>query len=117
MEDYMHNSNNSALSKDTIFRASNHTNINSTFISLSNLEELSVAKAIETLKKMLLPSEEVVQIFSNLEQARLAVKIFNERQGKEQLPANITETPKFHESKTESLELPESAKKHLPELV
>ena len=109
MEDYMHNSNNSALSKDTIFRASNHTNINSTFISLSNLEELSIAKAIETLKKMLLPTEEVVQIFSNLEQARLAVKIYNERQTAK-LPANITEIPKFHEAKTESLELPASAK-------
>ena len=105
----MHNSNNSALSKDTIFRASNHTNINSTFISLSNLEELSVAKAIETLKKMLLPTEEVVQIFSNLEQARLAVKIYNERQATK-LPTNIAETPKFHESKTESLELSDSAK-------
>ena len=106
----MHNSNNSALSKDTIFRASNHTNINSTFISLSNLEELSIAKAIETLKKMLLPTEEVVQIFSNLEQARLAVKIYNERQRKEQLPANITEAPKFHEAKSESVELSQSAK-------
>lgn len=105
----MHNSNNSALSKDTIFRASNHTNINSTFISLSNLEELSLAKAIETLKKMLLPTEEVVQIFSNLEQARLAVKIYNERQTAK-LPANITETPKFHEAKTEDLELSDSVK-------
>ncbi|BBB57737.1 hypothetical protein MPCS_01748 (plasmid) [Candidatus Megaera polyxenophila] len=105
----MHNSNNSALSKDTIFRASNHTNINSTFISLSNLEELSVAKAIETLKKMLLPIKEAVQVFSNLEQARLAVKIYNERQASK-LPANIVETFKFHEAKTESLELSDSAK-------
>ena len=56
----MHNSNNSALSKDTIFGASNHTNINSVFNSPSSLEEVSVAKARETLRKMLLPSKEAV---------------------------------------------------------
>ena len=106
----MHNSNNSALSKDTIFGAKNHTNINSVFSSASILEDFSVAKAKEALRKMLLPTKEAVQVFSNLEQLRKAVKIFNERQGKEQLPANITEAPKFHEAKTESLELPESAK-------
>ena len=106
----MDNTNNSALSKDTIFRALNHTNINSTFSSLSNLEELSIAKAIETLKKILLPTKEAVQVFSNLEQAKLAVKIFNERKTKEQLPTNITEDPKFHEAKSESVELSDSAK-------
>jgi hypothetical protein len=106
----MHNSNNSALSKDTIFGAKNHTSINSTFNSLSNLEDFSVAKAKEALKKMLLPTKEAVQVFSNLEQARLAVKIFNERKCSEQLPANITNAPKFHEVKAESLELPDSVR-------
>jgi hypothetical protein len=106
----MHNSNNSALSKDTIFGASNYTDINSTFNSPSSLEEVSVAKARETLRKMLLPTKEAVQVFSNLEQARLAVKIFNERKCSEQLPANITEAPKFHEAKTDSVELSDSAK-------
>ena len=105
----MHNSNNSALSKDTIFGAKNHTNINSVFNSPSSLEEVSVAKARETLRKMLLPTKEAVQVFSNLEQAKLAVKIYNERQAVK-LPTNITETPKFHEAKTESLELSDSAK-------
>ena len=105
----MHNSNNSALSKDTIFEASNHTNINSVFNSVSSLEDFSVAKAKEALKEMLLPTKEAVQVFSNLEQARLAVKIFNERQAVK-LPTNITETPKFHEAKSESLELSDSAK-------
>ena len=108
----MHNSNNSALSKDTIFGAKNHTNINSVFNSPSSLEEVSVAKARETLRKMLLPTKEAVQVFSNLEQARLAVKIHNERKATE-LPTNITETPKFHEAKTESLELSDSAKETL----
>ena len=78
--------------------------------TVSGLEELSVAKAIETLKKILLSTKEVVQVFSNLEQAKLAVKIFNERKTKEQLPTNITEDPKFHEAKSESVELSDSAK-------
>ena len=93
----MHNSNNSALSKDTIFGALNQTSINSVFNSASSLEEVSVAKARETLRKMLLPSKEAVQVFSNLEQLREAVKIYNERTPKEQLPDNITEASKFHE--------------------
>ena len=69
----MHNSNNSALSKDTIFGAKNHTNINSVFSSASILEDFSVAKAKEALRKMLLPTKEAVQVFSNLEQLRKAV--------------------------------------------
>ena len=105
----MHNSNNSALSKDRIFGASNHTNINSVFNSVPSLEDFSVAKAKEALRKMLLPTKEAVQVFSNLEQAKLAVKIYNERQAVK-LPTNITETPKFHEAKSESLELSDSAK-------
>jgi len=108
----MHNSNNSALSKDRIFGASNHTNINSVFNNSSILEDISVAKARETLRKMLLPTKEAVQVFSNLEQAKLAVKIYNERQAVK-LPTNITETPKFHEAKSESLELSDSAKETL----
>lgn len=77
--------------------------------AVSRLEELSVAKAKETLRKMLLPTKEAVQVFSNLEQARLAIKIYNERQVAK-LPANITETPKFYEAKTESVELSNFAK-------
>jgi hypothetical protein len=84
--------------------------VNCELCAVSKLEELSVAKAKETLRKMLLPSKEAVQVFSNLEQARLAVKIYNERTPKEQLPANITESPKFHEAKNESVELSQSAK-------
>jgi hypothetical protein len=49
----MNNSNNSALSKDTIFEALNHTNINLTFITTSSLEDISVDKAKEALQKML----------------------------------------------------------------
>ena len=108
----MHNSNNSALSKDRIFGASNHTDINSTFSSPSGLEDFSVAKAIDTLKKMLLPTKEAVQVFSNLEQARLAIKIHNERKATE-LPTKITETPKFYEAKSEPVELSASSKETL----
>lgn len=103
----MHNSNNSALSKDTIFEASNHTNINSVFSSALTLEEVSVAKAKEAL-----------QILKNLEAKKEAIRIFEERKQSEenlkkiidQLPENITETPKFHEAKAESIELSDSAR-------
>lgn len=78
--------------------------------SMHNLEELSVTKAKEVLKKMLLPTKEAVQVFINLEQAKEAVKIYNGRKPKEQLPTNITEAPKFHEAKSESTELSQSAK-------
>ena len=77
--------------------------------TMPSLEEISVGKAKKALRKMLLSSKEAVQVFSNLEQLRQAVKISNERQVVK-LPDNITELPKFHEAKTESLELSESAK-------
>lgn len=83
-----------------------HDNCEST---MPSLEEISVVKAKKALSKMLLSSKEAVQVFSNLEQLRQAVKISNERQATK-LPANIAETPKFHESKSEPLELPDSAK-------
>jgi len=108
----MHNSNNSALSKDVIFGASNHTNVNSTFSSSSSLEELSVSKAKEVLTKNLLTPREAMQVLSNLEAAKEATEIFNERNNVK-LPANITETPKFHETKSKSVELSDSAKETL----
>lgn len=84
-----------------------HQLLESTMLSL---EDISVEKAKEALKKGLFGTKEAVQVFTNLEQLRKAVKIFNERQRKEQLPANITEAPKFHEAKSESVELSKSAK-------
>jgi len=83
--------------------------VNCELSAVSRLEELSVAKAKEVLKKMLLPSKEAVQVFSNLEQLREAIKISNERQAVK-LPANITEAPKFHEAKSEPVELSASSK-------
>jgi len=114
----MHNSNNSALSKDTIFGASNHTNINSVFSSALALEEISVAKAKEALLLKGISSKEALQILKNLETKKEAIRIFEERKQSEenlkkiidQLPENITETPKFHEAKSESLELSDSAR-------
>lgn len=76
---------------------------------MPSLEEISVAKAKKLLQKMLLPTKEAAQVFSNLEAAREANEIFKQRTALE-LPSNITETPKFHEAKTESLELSDSAK-------
>jgi hypothetical protein len=90
-----------------------HDNYEST---MPSLEEISFAKAKEYLKKMLLPTKEAVQVFSNLEQLRQAVKISNERQVAK-LPDNLTELPKFHEAKTESLELPESVKETFARII
>lgn len=84
-----------------------HQLLESTMLSL---EDISVEKAKEALKKGLFGTKEAVQVFTNLEQLRKAVKIFNERKSKEQLPANITEAPKFHEAKSEPVELSASAK-------
>jgi len=78
--------------------------------TMPSLEDISVERAKEALKKGLFGTKEAVQVFSNLEQLRKAVKIFNDRQRKEKLPANITEAPKFHEAKSESVELSQSAK-------
>jgi hypothetical protein len=105
----MDNTNNSALSKDIILQASNHTNINPTFNIPSSLEKLSVSKAKEVLTKNLLAPREAMQVLSNLEAAKEAAEIFNERNNVK-LPANITETPKFHEAKSKSVELSDSVK-------
>jgi hypothetical protein len=77
--------------------------------TMPSLEEISVAKAKEALIKNLLMPREAMQVFSNLEAAREANEIFKQRSA-QALPANISETPKFHEAKTESLELSDSAK-------
>ena len=77
--------------------------------TMPSLEEISVAKAKEALIKNLLMPREAMQVFSNLEAAREANEIFKQRSA-QALPSNITETPKFHEAKTESLELSDSAK-------
>ena len=92
----MHNSNNSALSKDTIFGAKTHININSVFNSVSILEDISVAKAKQALSKKLVALKEAIQ---------LSNKPINTSQTN-----NITKTPKFCEAKTESVELSQSAK-------
>lgn len=77
--------------------------------NVQGLEEISVAKAKEALTKNLLTPREAIQVFSNLEAAREANEIFKQRSA-QSLPTNIAETPKFHESKTENLELSDSVK-------
>jgi len=113
----MDNTNNFALSKDTIFGTSNHTNINSTFSSALVLEEISVAKAKEALLLKGISSKEALQILKNLETKKEAIRIFEERKQSEenlkkiidQLTDNITEIPKFQEIKSENVELSDSA--------
>lgn len=91
----------------------NHEKINfslnhDTIVSKTQeLEAMSVAKAKEAL-----------QILKNLETKKEAIRIFEERKQSEenlkkiinQLPDNITETPKFHEAKSERVELSDSTK-------
>jgi len=80
----MDNTNNSALSKDTIFGESNHTNINSVFNSALTLEEVSVSKAKEALSKKLVALKEAIQL--------------SDKPTHKTHPNNITETPSFHEA-------------------
>lgn len=77
--------------------------------TMPSLEEISVAKAKEALKRGLFGMKEAVQVFSNLKQAREPNAIFKQRSS-QVLPANITETPKFHEVKVDPVELSDSAK-------
>lgn len=65
-------------------------------------------RAKKALPKNLLAPREAMQMLSNLEAAREAIKIFNERNNIK-LPDNITETLNFNRNKTESANLPESA--------
>ena len=86
--------------------------------TMPSLEEISVAKAKESLRQMLISPKEALQVLKNLESKKEAIRIFEERnQSKEnlkkiinQLPANITDKPKFHEAKNEPVELSQSAK-------
>jgi hypothetical protein len=102
-------SHNSVLSKDIFFQAKNRTKINSIPNNSSALRENSVIKAKKALTKNLLAPREAIQMLSNLEAAREAIKIFNERNNIK-LTDNITEIPKFSENKAEPVNLSERTK-------
>ena len=97
-------SHNSVLSKDIFFQAKNRTKINSISNNLPPLKEISVTKAKKALTKNLLAPREAMQMLSNLEAARKAIKIFNARNNIK-LPDNITEIPKLNENKAEPVNL------------
>jgi len=86
--------------------------------TMPSLEDISVTKAKEALRQILISPNEALQILKNLESRKEALRIFEERkQAKEtldkiieQLPDNITETPKFYEAKSEPVELSQSAR-------
>lgn len=86
--------------------------------TMPSLEDTCVAKAREALRQMLISPKEALQVLKNLEAKKEAIRIFEERnQSKEnlekiidRLPANITDKPKFHEAKADSVELSQSAK-------
>lgn len=64
---------------------------------------------VSMTKKVILPNE-AMQLLSNLEALKEAGKLYFQRNSQKALPDNISETPKFHEAKTESVELTDSAK-------
>lgn len=64
---------------------------------------------VSMTKKVILPNE-AMQLLSNLEALKEAGKLYFQRNSKKALPDHISETPKFHEAKTESVELTDSAK-------
>lgn len=82
------------------------------------LEALSTEQAKKALTKPLLMPKQALQKLKNLETAKEAIRIFEERnRAREnlekiinQLPANITDKPKFHEVRSEPVELSSSAK-------
>ena len=86
--------------------------------TMASLEEISVTKAKEALRQILISPKEALQILKNLEAKKEAIRISKERKQSEenlkkiieQLPANITETPKFHDAKSEPVELSQSAR-------
>jgi hypothetical protein len=85
-----------------------------------SLEELSVSKAKKALMltKQAISPKKALQILKNAESLKEAIRIFEERkQSKEtlekiieQLPAHITDKPKFHEAKIEAVELSASVR-------
>jgi len=85
---------------------------------MPSLEDTCVAKAREALRQILISPKEALQVLKNLEAKKEAIRIFEERnQAQEnlekiidQLPANITDKPKFHEAKSEPVKLSASAK-------
>jgi len=111
------------LCQGTFLRSKNHERINNSVShatielishdnyepTMSSLEEISVVKAKEALTKNLFVPKESMQVFSNLEAVKEAIKIFLKRNNTKS-PANITETLKFHQVKSESLELSVSAR-------
>jgi|GEM_PF-1281345 len=86
--------------------------------TMPSLEDTCVAKAKEALRQMLISPKEALQVLKNLESKKEAIRIFEERNRAQEnlekiidhLPANITETPKFHEAKTQGVELSDSAR-------
>jgi len=65
--------------------------------------ELSMPKDVITPKM-------AFQLLNNLEALKEAGKVYFQRNSQKALPDHISETPKFHEAKTESVELTDSAK-------
>ena len=69
----------------------------------------STSCELSMTKKVILPTE-AMQLLSNLEALKEAGKVYFQRNSQKALPDHISETPKFHESKEDAVELSDSAK-------
>lgn len=69
----------------------------------------STSCELSMTNKVIMPKE-ALQLLSNLEALKEAGKVYFQRNNKKALPDHISETPKFHESKEDKVELSDSAK-------
>ena len=69
----------------------------------------STSCELSMTKKVILPTE-AMQLLSNLEALKEAGKTYFQRNSQKALPDHISETPKFHESKEDKVELSDSTK-------
>lgn len=92
-----------ALARDILTAKNLNKSEDYDIISIKSTCELSMPKNIIT------PTT-AMQLLSNLEALKEAGKVYFQRNNQKALPDNISETPKFHEAKEDTLELSDSAK-------
>ena len=69
----------------------------------------STSCELSMTNKVIMPKE-ALQLLSNLEALKEAGKVYFQRNNKKALPDHISESPKFHESKEDAVELSDSTK-------
>lgn len=92
-----------ALARDILTSKNLNKDAECDTITYKSTCELSMPKDVITPKM-------AFQLLNNLEALKEAGKLYFQRNSQKALPDHISETPKFHEAKTESVELTDSAK-------